>query len=68
MIIRNNREYLIGVDVFGNLKWSSSPYDAWKTRVRAKAKSVQMKTGGEIVLFNPAIGATKTIEIGGIKQ
>ena len=56
LIVRKDGMYLVGMDLFGKLKWSNSPYDAWKTRIRAKARSVREKTGGEILLFNPAIG------------
>lgn len=65
LIVRKDRRYLVGKDVFGRLKWSDSPYDAWKTRIRAMARSVQEKVGGEILLFNPAIGETKEIKLSG---
>ena len=61
LIIQKDGLYLTSMDPFGRLKWSRSPYDAWHTRIRAKAKSVQMKTGGEILLFNPVIGKTKSL-------
>ena len=60
LIIRKDGQYLVGKNVFGRLKWSNSMYEAWRTRTRANARSVQMKIGGEILLFNPAIGKTKT--------
>lgn len=61
LIIRKDRKFLVGRDPFGRMKWSDSPYDAWHTRVRAEAMSIQMKTGGEILLFNPAVGKVKTL-------
>ena len=56
LIIRKNGEYLVGVILdTGELRWSKSPFDAWRTRIRANAKSIAGKTGGEIVLFNPIV-------------
>ena len=54
IIIRKNGEYLVGY-IMGTslLKWSTSPWDAWRTRDREKAEDVARKTGGVLVLFNP---------------
>ena len=39
IIIRKNGEYLVGHVLYTDeLRWSGSPYDAWKTRNREKAK------------------------------
>lgn len=66
LIIRKDGEYLVGIRmVTGGLMWSQSPWDAWGTRVRANARSVQSKTGGEICLFNPVVGQIKEIVEGG---
>ena len=57
LIIRKDGEYLVGYIVYTDeLRWSSSPWDAWRTRIRAKARSIAEKTGGEIMLFNPVAG------------
>jgi len=57
LIIRKDGEYLVGKMLWSqDLRWSSSPWDAWRTRIRANAKSVQQKAGGEIMLFNPVTG------------
>jgi hypothetical protein len=57
LIIRKDNEYLVGTILYStDLRWSISPWDAWKTRIRAKAKSIAEKTSGEIMLFNPVAG------------
>ena len=62
IIIRKNGEYLVG-RVFGSreLRWSISPFDAWRTRDREKARIVVRKTGGITILFNPVIGKTQIL-------
>ena len=63
LIIRKDGEYLVGIrTVTGGLIWSLSPWDAWGTRVRANARSVQSKTGGEICLFNPVVGQIRKLK------
>ena len=64
LIIRrkNYKEYLVGRQIYsGRLVWSTSKYDAWRTRDREKARKVAEKTGGEPVLFNPIVGRTKAL-------
>ena len=62
IIIRKNSEYLVGYIVFTDeLRWSGSPYDAWKTRNREKAAEVARKVGGVMVLFNPIVNQRKVI-------
>ena len=57
LIIKKDGKYLVGKVLDSNiLRWSDSPYDAWKTRIRAKARSIAEKTSGEIMLFNPIAG------------
>lgn len=64
LIIRKDREYLVGRDeLFGGLIWNSSPWAAWSTRIRANAKSIQQKVGGEIMLWNPVAGQIRRAEI-----
>ena len=62
IIIRKNGEYLVG-RVLGSseLRWSISPFDAWRTRDREKARTVARKTGGITILFNPVIGKTQIL-------
>ena len=62
IIIRKNGEYLVGKTVFSSdLRWSTSPYEAWRTRDRDKAAEIARKTGGVMVLFNPIVNQKKVI-------
>ena len=62
IIIRKNSEYLVGTILYStDLRWSTSPYDAWRTRNREKAEAIARAVGGVMVLFNPVIGKTKLI-------
>lgn len=64
LIIRKDNEYLVGRVIYtGELRWSLSPWDAWKTRVRANARSIADKTGGEIMLWNPVAGQLRKANI-----
>ena len=63
-IIRRDGEYLIGTILYStDLRWSWSPYDAWKTRRITDARLVAGATGGEMVLFNPILGRIWEIDI-----
>jgi hypothetical protein len=54
LIIRKNGEYLVGTILYSkDLRWSNSPYDAWRTRDRNKAEEYARRTGGIVMLFNP---------------
>ena len=63
LIIRRNGEYLVGRTLWGRneLRWSISPYDAWRTRDREKAARVARKTGGITMLFNPVSGQLRVL-------
>ena len=62
IIIRKNSEFLVGTVLYStDLRWSGSPYDAWKTRDREKAAEVARKVGGVMVLFNPIVNQRKVI-------
>jgi len=62
IIIRKNSEYLVGYVLWSDdLRWSDSPYDAWKTRDREKAAEVARKVGGVMVLFNPIVNQRRVI-------
>ena len=62
IIIRKNGEYLMGYILYSDdLRWTDSPYDAWKTRDITKARDVARRTGGIMVLFNPVVNQTKII-------
>ena len=62
IIIRKNGEYLVGTILnTSDLRWSSSPYEAWRTRDRDKAAKIARKTGGVMMLFNPIVNQKKVI-------
>lgn len=62
LIIRKNGEYLVGRKLYdGPLRWSGSPYDAYRTRDREKARRLAMVTGGIVVLFNPIVGEMRIL-------
>ena len=57
LIIKRGPEYLVGRILGTNdLKWSTSPWDAWITRHREDAEQVNSVIGGELFLFNPVAG------------
>lgn len=59
LIISRGGEYLVGLVMGGpELRWSTSPWDAWQTRDRDAAREMCRKTGGDALLFNPIIGRT----------
>ncbi len=62
LIIRKESMFLVGT-IFHTreLRWSDSPYDAWNTRSREKARKVAERIGGEILLFNPVVQQMKAI-------
>lgn len=62
LIIRKNSEYLVGTVMYStDLRWSCSPYDAWRTRNRDKAEDIARKTGGIVMLWNPVARQMKVL-------
>lgn len=62
LIIRKNSEFLVGTIMYStDLRWSSSPYDAWKTRDRDKAENIARKSGGIVMLWNPVARQMKVL-------
>lgn len=62
LIIQRNGEYLVGRIIFStDLRWSISPYDAWRTRDKAEAEQVARKVGGIVMLFNPVARQMKVL-------
>lgn len=62
IIIRKDGEFLVGTILFStDLRWSTSPYDAWMTRKREDAERVAGAVGGEMVLFNPIVKQMRVI-------
>ena len=63
IIIRKDGEYLVGRSILGELRWSVSPWDAWKTRKRDKAFIVADRVDGVRFLFNPVAGPLRQMKI-----
>ena len=47
-----------------DLRWSRSPWDAWRTRDREKAEKIAKVTGGDMMLFNPIAGQLREARYG----
>ena len=64
VIIKRGAEYLVGrIPYTAELRWSRSPYDAWRTRKKDTARKVARRVGGDLWLWNPIAGKLK--ELGG---
>ena len=62
LIVRRGTEFLVGRIPYSlEFRWSSSPYDAWGTREKDKAKAVAKLLGGDLWLFNPVVGQLREI-------
>lgn len=62
VILGRGNEFLVGVCAGTHeLKWSTSPWDAWETRRMDIAKMVAGVTGTELFLFNRIAGQIKKI-------
>ena len=62
LIIKRGSMFLVGRIPYSlEFRWSSSPYDAWKTRERDKAEKVARVIGGDLWLFNPVVGQLREI-------
>ena len=63
IIIRKDGEYLVGTILYStDLRWSPSPFDAWRTRRKEDAEREAGKVGAELVLFNPILNSKKELE------
>ena len=57
IILKRGAEFLVGRVVFSReLKWSTSAWDAWRTRDREAAERVARALGADLWLFNPVAG------------
>lgn len=60
LIIAKDGGFLVGFSLF--LRFSKSPYDAWRTRKVEAARMVADRIGGELMLFNPIVGQLRRYE------
>ena len=58
LVVMKDGEFLRGLFYYG-LAWSTSPYDAWRSRNISFASAVADKLGGSLWLFNPIIGQAR---------
>ena len=56
LIVERDGLYLQCVDFTHTVRWSKSPWDAWRTRDRQQAAQICMKFGGVLMLFNSVAG------------
>ena len=64
LIVRKGNEYLVGTILFSTeLRWSRSPWDAWKTRDRDDARKVTELVEGVTMLWNPVAGQLREARI-----
>lgn len=62
IIISRNRRFLKGLSrLTGEVEWTWSAYEAWRTRDREEAENVARATGGVMVLFNPIVNVKKVL-------
>lgn len=61
-VVRKNSLFLVGRIIYSEqLRWSTSPHDAWKTKDRAEAESVARMVGDIVMLFNPIAGQLRVL-------
>ena len=62
LIIRKDGEYMVGRILYSReLRWSTSPNDAWWTRDREKAEFVAGELGAAVVLYNPVVNQIRDL-------
>ena len=63
IIIRRGSGFLVGRVLYSaELRWSSSPFDAWFTRDRDTAESLARAVGGAMWLFNRVCGQLREMK------
>ena len=61
---KKDGDYLVGTILNSNkLRWSNSPWAAWRTREKQKAVKIAEKTGTEIFMFNPIVGQVRKLTL-----
>lgn len=62
LIVRRGADFLVGTILYTtDLRWSSSPWDAWGTRDREAAEKVARKVNGDLWLWNPVAGQLREV-------
>ena len=62
LIIKKDGLYMVGRILYSReLRWSTSPNDAWWTRDMSKAEFVARQLGGTVVLYNPVVNQIRTL-------
>ena len=65
LIVKRGDSYLVGRILYSTeYRWSTCPWDAWKTRDREKAARIARRTGGDLWLFNPVAGQLREAKYG----
>ena len=64
IIIEKDGLYLRGKEMLTDeLKWTASPYEAWRTRRKDKAYIVAHRVSGRRMLFNPVVNQLREMII-----
>ena len=62
LIIKKDGEYMVGRILYSrDLRWSTSPNDAWWTRDREQAEFVARQLGATVVLYNPVVNQIREL-------
>ena len=62
LIIKRGSRFMVGKILGGpELRWSDSPWAAWRTRDREQAEKVARVIGGDLWLFNPVAGQLREV-------
>ena len=59
-IVCKGRQYLVGIpyEDLAYMRYSPSPYDAWKSKEFDKAIRIAKRIGGKVMKFNQLTGRT----------
>jgi len=65
LIIKRGHVFLVGTICYSReLRWSDSPWAAWRTRKWEKAEKLAAYTAGDLWLFNPISGELREVRHG----
>lgn len=68
LIVEKDGLFLQCVDFTHSIRWTKSPWDAWKTRDRQQAAQICAKFGGEPMLFNSVAGQLAKLSREGVED